>query len=235
MPINAKEKIIVALDVPNRKEADTVLKKLTGHLNWIKIGLQLYTAEGPDIVRLARDYGFRVFLDLKFHDIPNTVQHAVQSAGALGVELLTVHTLGGPEMLKAAAEAANAANIRLLGVTLLTSMDAPQCAAIGLPTEIPEQVLRLGNLAKNSGLQGVVASPLETEMLRKNLGKDFCLVIPGIRPAGTALGDQKRILSPADAIRAGASYLVIGRPITAAPDLMLALAAIDDELQAVKM
>lgn len=235
MPINAKEKIIVALDVPNRTEANTVLKKLAGHLDWIKIGLQLYTAEGPDIVRLARDYGFRVFLDLKFHDIPNTVHHAVQSAGQLGVEFLTVHTLGGPEMLKAAVDAANTVGVHILGVTLLTSMDAPQCLAAGLPTEIPEQVLRLGHLAKNSGLHGVVASPLETELLRKNLGKDFCLVIPGIRPTGTALGDQKRILSPADAIRAGASYLVIGRPITAAPDIMLALATIDKELKTIEL
>lgn len=229
-PSLAKEKIIVALDVADAAAAEPLLQTFSGRLNWIKIGLQLYTAEGPSIVARARDLGFRVFLDLKLHDIPNTVAHAVGSAGQLGVDLLTIHTLGGPTMLRAAADAAGEHGLGLLGVTLLTSMDAAECDAVGLSTDVARQVEHLGVLAQSCGLAGAVASPLETALLRQAVGPNFLLVVPGIRPTGAALGDQKRVLTPAQALTAGASYLVIGRPLTAASDPLEALARLDAEL-----
>lgn len=217
-PIQARERIIVALDVPDRRAADSLLDRLDGHLSWVKIGLQLFTREGAAIVEMARDRNLRVFLDLKFHDIPQTVAHAVESVLGLGVSMTTLHTLGGPAMMREAALAAQGSELLLLGVTVLTSMDAEQCEAVGLSGGIEERVLRLGALAEAAGLGGLVCSPLETAPLRKAIGQNLRIVTPGIRPSGSALGDQKRVLGPAEAVAAGSDWLVIGRPITHAPD-----------------
>lgn len=227
----AQEKIMVALDVPDKPEALEKMRLFAGHLDTVKIGLQLFTAVGPSIVADARAMGFRVFLDLKLHDIPNTVAHAVKSAVALGVDFLTLHTLGGPAMLRAAVEAAAGTPTRLLGVTLLTSMDETECAAVGLERKPAEQVLQLARMAKSCGIHGCVASPLETALLRGDLGPAFLLVIPGIRPAGTEAGDQKRILTPGRALAAGASFLVVGRPLTGAADPLAALRAMNLEME----
>lgn len=208
----------MALDVPDRRAADSLLDRFDGRLQWVKIGLQLFTREGASIIEMARDRNLRIFLDLKFHDIPQTVAHAVESVLALGVSMTTLHTLGGPTMLREAARASEGSDLLLLGVTLLTSMDAEQCGAIGLNENIEEQVLRLGALAETAGLGGLVCSPLETAPLRKALGQNLRIVTPGIRPTGSALGDQKRVLGPAEAVAAGSDWLVIGRPITHAPD-----------------
>jgi len=207
------------------------MRLFSGHLNTVKIGLQLFTAEGPAIVKEAKVLGFRVFLDLKLHDIPNTVAHAVQSAAAHHVDFLTIHTLGGPAMMLAASEAAKNTHLKLLGVTLLTSMDENECRAVGLSDSTADQVLRLARLAGNCGLHGCVASPLEAAMLRKEMGPDFLLVIPGIRPAGSDAGDQRRILTPGQALAAGASYLVVGRPLMADPDPLLALQQMNQEME----
>jgi len=226
----AQEKIMVALDVPDKASALEKMRLFAGHLRTVKIGLQLFTAEGPAIVRQAKDLGFRVFLDLKLHDIPNTVAHAVQSAAALDVDFLTIHTLGGPAMLRAASDAAKHTSLKLLGVTLLTSMDENECLAVGLAGATADQVLRLARLAGTCGLHGCVASPLETAMLRQEMGPEFLLVIPGIRPAGSDAGDQRRILTPGQALAAGASFLVVGRPLMAAPDPLLALQQMNEEM-----
>jgi orotidine-5'-phosphate decarboxylase len=231
MTTSAQEKIMVALDVPDGARARALMDCFRGRLEIVKIGLQLFTAEGPSVVAAAKEAGFRVFLDLKLHDIPNTVAHAVQSAAGLGVDFLTIHTLGGPAMLRAAAHAAPGSTLKLLGVTLLTSMDDAECVAVGLPGDTSQQVLHLARTARECGLPGCVASPLETAVLRQELGPDFLLVIPGIRPAGAASGDQKRILTPGRALAAGASYLVIGRPLTAAAHPLEALDAILREMQ----
>jgi orotidine-5'-phosphate decarboxylase len=227
----AQEKIMVALDVPDEAGAMEKMRLFSGHLNTVKIGLQLFTALGPGIVAAAKDMGFRVFLDLKLHDIPNTVAHAVESAIRHDVDFLTVHTLGGPAMLRAASEAAGDSGLKLLGVTLLTSMDEGECLAVGLSTDTADQVLRLARLAKDCGLHGCVASPLETALLRQELGPDFLLVIPGIRPAGAAAGDQRRILTPGQAIAAGASYLVVGRPLMASATPLETLRQINQEME----
>lgn len=232
----AKEKVIVALDVPDRAAAEARLRQFSGLVDRVKIGLQLFVAEGPSIVRAAREAGFRVFLDLKLHDIPNTVAHAVESAARLEVEFLTLHTLGGPAMLRAAAAAVRGSSLRLLGVTILTSMDAAQARAIGLPVQenspgdLANHVSRLAAMAAENGLSGAVASPLETARLRAERGPDFALVIPGIRPAGAPTGDQKRVLTPAEAIRAGATHLVMGRPLLQAEDPAAVLADINRSL-----
>jgi orotidine-5'-phosphate decarboxylase len=237
----AKEKVIVALDVPDRAAAENRLQQLTGLVDRVKIGLQLFIAEGPAIVQSARAAGFSVFLDLKLHDIPHTVACAVESAVRLEVEFLTVHTLGGPAMLHAAAEAARGSSLRLLGVTLLTSMDVPQAQAIGLPIGSPgstadsenplaDHVSRLAAMAAANGLPGAVASPWETARLRQERGPDFALVIPGIRPPGAPAGDQKRIMTPAQALHAGATHLVMGRPLLQAPDPAAVLQAINASL-----
>ena len=215
-------KIIVALDVPTREQALHLARQLSPHLGLFKIGLQLFIAAGPDIVRAVRELGSRVFLDLKLHDIPNTVGHAVESASSLGAEMLTIHLGGGRAMIESAVRAAPP-DLLLLGVTVLTSSDEATLCETGVPGAVGEQVTRLAGLGLEAGLRGLVASPHELRALRATHGEEVKIVTPGIRPAGTAANDQKRAMTPAEALRAGADYLVIGRPITAAPDPRAAL------------
>jgi orotidine-5'-phosphate decarboxylase len=228
----AKNRLIVALDVPSATQARELALQLLGICRWVKVGLELYLAAGTPMVEELAAQGFSVFLDLKFHDIPNTVAGAVRSAASMGASLLTVHAAGGPAMLSAAAAAATATKNapQLLAVTVLTSMDRTQLAAIGIEAAAADQALRLGRMATASGIQGLVCSAEEIRLLRQELGEGAQLVVPGIRPAGAAVGDQKRIATPADAIRAGASQLVVGRPITQAADPAKAVQAILDEI-----
>jgi orotidine-5'-phosphate decarboxylase len=228
----AKDRLIVALDVPSAAQARELATQLRGTCRWVKVGLELYLAAGTAIVEELTSQGFSVFLDLKFHDIPNTVAGAVRSAASMGASLLTIHAAGGPAMLRAAAEAAAATKNapQLLAVTVLTSMDRQQLAAVGIETTAADQVLRLARIAIDSQIRGLVCSPEEVALLRRELGSEPRLVVPGIRPAGAAVGDQKRIATPADAIRAGASQLVIGRPITKATDPAQAAQFILDEI-----
>ena len=227
--------LILALDVPTRAAAAPILRQLRGQLRWVKIGLQMFTAYGPNYVREVAGMGFHVFLDLKLHDIPNTVAKAVESLAPLPIAMLTLHTAGGGEMMRAAkaAQQKHNPNLLLLGVTVLTSMDSAGLAEIGVASPSAEQVARLGKLAADSGLRGLVCSPLEVEMLRRTLPADMQLVTPGIRPAGEAGGDdQKRVMSPAEAARAGSTYIVVGRPILKAADPAAAARAILAELSA---
>ena len=220
-----KDRLIVALDFPSSAEALNLVDSLEGRCQWFKVGLELYLATGGAIIPQLRDRGFDVFLDLKLHDIPNTVAGAIRSVSPLGASLLTVHAAGGPAMLAAAAEAAAAIPHapRLLAVTVLTSMNAPQLKAIGIVDSPAAQVLRLARLATGTGIAGLVCSPEEAGLLRSELGPLPLLVVPGIRPAGAAAGDQQRIATPAAALASGASMLVIGRPITQASDPASAL------------
>lgn len=213
--------LILALDVPTREQAAPLLRQLRGSLRWVKIGLQMFTAYGPDYVRAVADEGFQVFLDLKLHDIPNTVAKAVESLAPLPIGMLTLHTAGGREMMMAARQAQQQTKpeLLLLGVTVLTSMDATGLQEIGVAGATEEQVARLGKLAVAAGLRGLVCSPLEVSLLRSQLTSEIQLVTPGIRPAGEAGGDdQKRIMTPAEAAHAGSSYIVVGRPILKAKD-----------------
>lgn len=232
--ISLQDRLIVALDVPTREAAQKLARQLQGVCRWVKVGLELYLAAGNTIVEELAGQGFSVFLDLKFHDIPNTVAGAVRSAASTGVSLLTVHAAGGPAMLAAAAEAAATTSNppRLLAVTVLTSMDGAQLAAIGVPVPPAEQVLRLARIAQANGINGLVCSAEEVTALRRELGLEAWLVTPGIRPAGSEAGDQKRVATPAAAIRAGATALVVGRPITQAADPAQAGRAILDEIAA---
>ena len=225
--------LILALDVPSREEAAPLLRQLRGQLRWVKIGLQMFTAYGPNYVREVAGMGFDIFLDLKLHDIPNTVAKAVESLGPLPIRMLTLHTAGGGEMMRAALAAQQKTNpqLLLLGVTVLTSMDATGLGEIGVTTAPADQVARLGRLAADSGLRGLVCSPLEVAMLRQQLPPEMQLVTPGIRPAAEAgSDDQKRIMTPANAARAGSSYIVVGRPILQAADPAAAARAILAEL-----
>ncbi|MGB8481410.1 MAG: orotidine-5'-phosphate decarboxylase [Acidobacteriaceae bacterium] len=228
----ATDRLIVALDVPSAAQARELAAQLHGICRWVKVGLELYLAAGTAMVEELTTQGFSVFLDLKFHDIPNTVAGAVRSAASMGAALLTIHAAGGPAMLQAAAEAAAATKNapRLLAVTVLTSMNREQLAAIGIETTAADQVLRLARMAIDSEIRGLVCSPEEVAILRRELGTEPRLVVPGIRPVGAAVGDQKRIATPADAIRAGASQLVVGRPITQAADPAKTAQAILDEI-----
>jgi orotidine-5'-phosphate decarboxylase len=225
--------LILALDVPTREAAAPILRQLRGQLRWVKIGLQLFTAYGPNYVREVAGMGFSVFLDLKLHDIPNTVAKAVESLAPLPISMLTLHTAGGGEMLRAAVAAQQKGNpqLLLLGVTVLTSLDAAGLQETGVASPAAEQVARLGRLAADSGLRGLVCSPLEVALLRQKLPAEMQLVTPGIRPAGAAGGDdQKRVMTPAEAARAGSTYIVVGRPILQAADPAAAARAILAEL-----
>jgi orotidine-5'-phosphate decarboxylase len=225
--------LILALDVPTREAAAPILRQLRGELRWVKIGLQLFTAYGPDYVREVAGLGFKVFLDLKLHDIPNTVAKAVESLAPLPIAMLTLHTAGGGEMMRAAkaAQQKTNPNLLLLGVTVLTSMDSAGLNEIGVTAPAADQVARLGQLAADSGLRGLVCSPLEVALLRAQLPADVQLITPGIRPASEAgSDDQKRVMTPADAARAGSTYIVVGRPILQAADPAAATRAILAEL-----
>ena len=227
--------LILALDVPTREAAAPILRQLRGELRWVKIGLQLFTAYGPDFVREVAGLGFDVFLDLKLHDIPNTVAKAVESLAPLPIRMLTLHTAGGGEMLRAARAAQQQHNpgLLLLGVTVLTSMDNAGLNEIGVSAAAPDQVARLGRLAAAAGLRGLVCSPQEVALLRRTLPADLQLVTPGIRPAGAAgTDDQKRVMTPAEAARSGSTYIVVGRPILQAADPAAATRAILAELSA---
>ena len=224
--------VIVALDYANAGDALSFVDRVSPERCRLKIGKELFTAEGPQLVREVVKRGFDVFLDLKFHDIPNTVAKACAAAADLGVWMVNVHTLGGSKMMRAAREAIdNSGNQPLLiGVTILTSMGPSDLEEVGLSGAPADNVGKLAQLAASSGLDGVVCSPQEVSLLREQLPPDFQLVTPGIRPAGSASGDQTRIMTPGEAIQSGSSYLVIGRPITQAPDPMQALANIEAEL-----
>ena len=213
-----QQSVLVALDVPTRELALELASQLSSHVGGLKIGLELFCACGPQIVEeIGPD---RVFLDLKFHDIPNTVAAASRVAARLGVHIFNVHCLGGLEMMRAAANAARETNadVKVIGVTILTSHDSDSLAKIGLSETPREAVPRLAMLAQEAGLDGVVCSAREILPVRAACGDDFLLVTPGIRPANAERGDQKRVLTPAEAIKAGANYLVVGRPITGAAD-----------------
>ncbi len=208
------DKIIVALDVGTKKEALALVKALRDQISFFKIGLQLYTAEGPEVVREVIGNGGKVFLDLKLHDIPSTVAKTVESAGKLGVRMLTIHLSGGEKMIRAGVEA-QSDDLLLLGVTVLTSADEKTLGETGVSGTVENQVLRLGGLGVAAGVTGLVASAREIKSLRKALGETVTIVVPGIRPTWAEADDQKRIMTPGQAVEAGADYLVIGRPITA--------------------
>jgi orotidine-5'-phosphate decarboxylase len=223
-------RLIVALDFPDARAAFALVERLDGAVRWFKVGLELYIAEGNYLVAELERRGFSVFLDLKLHDIPHTVGSAVRAASRLGVKMLTVHAAGGPEMLAAAVEAADP-GLALLGVTVLTSMDGAQLEATGVHGSAAAQVERLATMAWAYGFRGLVCSPVEVAHLRRQLGQEPLLVIPGIRPEGSAIGDQRRIATPAAAMAAGASYLVVGRPITRAVNPGAAARTILAEMQ----
>jgi orotidine-5'-phosphate decarboxylase len=210
-----RDRLIVALDVPGATQARRIVQSVGEAATTYKIGKQLFTAEGPGIVRDLVSSGRKVFLDLKFHDIPNTVGAAVAQAGELGVSMLTVHASGGGRMLRTAAEAAaqSPSKPTVLAVTVLTSLSDDDLSEIGVAGNVMTQVLRLASLARNAGCGGVVASAREARELRRELGQEFTIVTPGVRPAGAAFGDQARVVTPAEALAAGATYLVVGRPI----------------------
>src|ERR1043166_3836226 len=225
----AADKIIVALDVATNREALALVDQLREQISFFKIGLQLYTAAGPQIVRAVSATGARVFLDLKLHDIPNTVGRAVESATKLDVEMLTIHLSGGTEMIRAAVNA-RTNQMSILGVTVLTSVAEQALSEIGIHEPIDKQVLRLARLGAGTGIDGIVASAHEIKSLRGALGDKIKIVVPGIRPAGSEAGDQKRTMTPREAIEAGADYLVIGRPILAAANPLDAARKIIEEI-----
>lgn len=227
------QKVIVALDYDNQADALAFVDRIDPQSCRLKVGKEMFTLFGPDFVRELHKRGFSVFLDLKFHDIPNTCSKAVRAAAELGVWMVNVHASGGERMMVASREILEpygADRPLLIGVTVLTSMEQSDLAGIGLDIAPNEQVVRLATLTKNAGLDGVVCSAQEASMLKSKLGKEFKLVTPGIRPAGSDAGDQRRIMTPAQAITAGSDYLVIGRPITQAQDPAAVLAAINQSL-----
>jgi orotidine-5'-phosphate decarboxylase len=230
------DRIIIALDVPTKEEGIALVGRLADARTF-KVGLELFTAEGPALFRKLKVLRKDIFLDLKLHDIPNTVAGAVRSACRHGVQMMTLHTSGGREMMAKAAEAARAAAEAgkgpkpiLLGVTVLTSLKGPDLEEVGMGPDVASQVLRLAGLAKAAGMDGVVCSPQEIEVLRREFGRELVIVTPGIRPVWAAAQDQKRIMTPAEAVAKGADYLVIGRPITGAPSPNEAFLRIAEEI-----
>jgi orotidine-5'-phosphate decarboxylase len=221
--------IIVALDVPTKDAALELVDQLRGDISFFKIGLQLYTAEGPEIVRAVLATGAKVFLDLKLHDIPNTVARAVESASHLGVHMLTIHLSGASEMIRAAT-AARENDISILGVTVLTSATDQTLREIGISDKVDDQVLRLARLGVEANIDGIIASPHEIKKLRAEFGDKIKIVTPGVRPSWAEPDDQKRFMTPREAMEAGADYLVIGRPITANPNPKQALSKILNEI-----
>lgn len=232
MSVPSNEKIIVAIDTPDATAARRFIDPLLGEGCVFKIGLQLFTAEGPALVRDLKSSGARVFLDLKFHDIPNTTREAVASAVRLGVDMTTIHLAGGPAMVSEAVKAAAHSPTLVLGVTVLTSMDDATLDIVGVPRPAADQVVHLAEMGSHCGLLGVVASPHEITPLREEFGHGLVIVTPGVRPAGADAGDQRRVMTPGEAVRCGADYLVIGRPITAAPSPRDAFLRIAEEIAA---
>lgn len=230
---SAKDHLIVALDVPTAVDAQEIVYELGDSVSFYKVGLQLFAAEGPNIVRELVNSGRRVFLDLKLHDIPNTVAGAVKAASELGVQMLTVHAAGGSKMLNEAVRAAKnvAQPLTILGVTVLTSFDQSDLEESGVKSDVSQQVRHLAELSMRAGCGGIVTSPREAGGLRAVLGSKMAIVTPGIRPVGAGVGDQSRIATPKAAIQAGASHLVVGRPIVAAENRNRAAKSILDEIE----
>lgn len=228
-----KSEIILALDVENRQRAMEVLAEVGDGLQWVKVGLQSYLRDGPDFIRELADGGYGIFLDLKLHDIPNTVAKAMESLAETPVDMLTIHAFAGSECMKAAAAAANEhlPGVKLLAVTVLTSLNEDALQEIGVEGLVESQVKRLAKLAIDSGVGGIVCSPLEIDPLRRLLPKETSLITPGIRPSGSSTDEQKRVLGPLAASRLGADYLVIGRPILNSPDPGATFRAISAELE----
>jgi len=239
MIVAAKDRLVLALDLDSDKDALSLVAELRGLVGMFKVGHQLFTAYGPDIVRRIIDTGGRVFLDLKYHDIPNTVARAAEEAVKLGVSIFNVHALGGLEMMKAAADAAKATAEKrslplplVLAVTVLTSMDGRALRKeLKITRSLPREVAHLARLAQRAGMHGVVASPQEIAMLRKGIRGTFVILTPGVRPAWSAQDDQKRIMTPLEAVHAGADYIVIGRPVLKAEDRKAAVLRILEEIQ----
>ena len=228
--MQARDSLVVAVDLSSREDILRLVDELRGVAGMFKIGLQAFIANGPSIVREIVAGGERVFLDLKIHDIPNTAQHAVAEARELGASIATVHAAGGEAMLRACASSDAHDGLLVLAVTILTSLDAIELQRIGLDGSPLESAVRLARLTKSAGLRGVVASPLEIAAIREACGAEFTILTPGIRPAGSDAGDQKRTLTPREAIAAGADYVVVGRPITAARDRRAAAMRIVEEM-----
>ncbi|MSN25586.1 MAG: orotidine-5'-phosphate decarboxylase [Geobacter sp.] len=231
----AIKKIIFALDVKGVNEIDRWAELLSGKVGMFKVGKELFTSCGPEAVKAVQRHGGQVFLDLKYHDIPNTVAQAMVAAAGLGVQLTNLHALGGAEMMETAANAvrkefSEAVRPKLLAVTILTSSTVETLRQVGIEHSVPDMVVRLAKLAKESGMDGVVASPLEISLIREACGPDFLIVTPGVRPSFAAVDDQKRIMSPSDAVQAGADCLVIGRPIAKAGDPADAARLIAEEI-----
>jgi orotidine-5'-phosphate decarboxylase len=226
-------KVIVALDYPSMDDALAFVDRIDPSLCRLKVGKEMFTLYGPDYVRALQQRGFEVFLDLKFHDIPNTVAKAVAASAELGVWMVNVHASGGQKMMEGAMRALEPYGLnrpKLIAVTILTSMTAEDLIGIGITMSPAEQVMRLAQLTKTSGLDGVVCSAQEAQLLKQNLGSSFQLITPGIRPAGSDAGDQQRIMTPEQAVAAGSDYLVIGRPITQAKDPLAVLNSINQSL-----
>lgn len=223
--MNPKDRLIVALDVDSEERAVSIVERLKNNIRLFKVGLELFSSCGPSVLKRIRDADCEVFLDLKFHDIPNTVAKAAVSAAKLEPFMLNVHALGGYEMMRRAAEAvteearrSQTRKPKIIAVTILTSMDQKALKKAGIDANIRTQVLRLAKLARDAGLDGIVASPNEASLIRKNMGQDFLIVTPGVRPASSVSHDQKRVATPEQAIKNGADFIVVGRPITEAND-----------------
>jgi orotidine-5'-phosphate decarboxylase len=234
----ARKKIIFALDVESMAQAEQWGELLARHVGMFKVGKQLFTACGPDVVKAIRDRGGEVFLDLKYHDIPNTVAMASLEAARLGVRLFNLHALGGYEMMARTVETLkrefpDGNRARVLAVTILTSSNEDTLRGVGIDLPVSEMVVKLARLAKKAGIDGVVASPLEIPLIRSACGADFLIVTPGVRPSFAETDDQKRVMTPAEAVRAGADFLVIGRPISAAQDPIRAVEMIIEEIKGI--